>query len=203
MHKMKNGVSVVVCCYNSVKRLPETIEHLGAQKADGIPWEIIVVDNASKDQTNEVAKKLLGQHCSDIMHKVVHESEPGLSFARIKGFEEAQYGIILFVDDDNWLCDTYIETVYDGFSHNPEIGIIGGNGEPVFEIDPPRWFKKYQSNFATGEQVDTGKKDAAQAELIYGAGMAIRKEIHERLKQVGFKSILTDRKGRFAGFWRG
>lgn len=192
---MKNGVSVVVCCYNSEKRLPETLEHLGAQKADDIPWEIIIVDNASKDKTAEVAASLLKEHCKDIAHKVVHEPEPGLSFARTKGVEEAQYEIILFVDDDNWLCDTYIQTVYEGFEHNPEIGIIGGFGEPVFEVEPPAWFAKFESNFATGEQADTGKLGTAQSELIYGAGMAIRKQIHEKLKQVDFVSILTDRKG--------
>lgn len=192
---MENGVSVVVCCYNSEKRLPETIGHLGVQKADNIPWEIIVVDNASKDKTTAVAHELLQTHCNETEHKVVHESQPGLSFARIKGFEEAKYELVLFVDDDNWLCETYVSTVYESFLHNPEIGIIGGNGEAVFEIEPPTWFEKYHSNFATGEQANTGNMDTAEVDLVYGAGFTVRKGIYNRLKEVGFSSILTDRTG--------
>ena len=46
------GVSIVICCHNSAKLLPRTLEHLRAQEVDStIPWEVIVVDNASTDNT--------------------------------------------------------------------------------------------------------------------------------------------------------
>jgi len=57
------GVSVIICCYNSVKRLPVTLAHLKSQVVFGqIPWEVIVIDNASTDRTAEVAKNY-GETC--------------------------------------------------------------------------------------------------------------------------------------------
>lgn len=192
---MKDGVSIVVCCYNSESRLPETIKHLGLQNAQDVNWEIIIVDNASKDNTAKVVETLLKEHCAGIDHKVVYEGTPGLNPARIKGFEEAAYELVLFVDDDNWLCNTYVSTVYEDFRSNPEIGIIGGHGEAEFEVEPSSWFDKFKENFATGEQGDTGDGVTAKVDLVYGAGFTVRKSIYEKLKEVQFTSILTDRVG--------
>ena len=55
---MAEGVSVVICCYNSAERLPRTLTHLAAQRvSEKLPWEVIVIDNASQDKTGEVALK--------------------------------------------------------------------------------------------------------------------------------------------------
>src|SRR6478736_4840376 len=91
------GVSVVVCCYNSVQRLSQTLEHLSRQEVPAhIPWEVIIVDNNSTDGTADFAancwKKL---HCN-ISFRVVQELQPGLSAARRKGFLSAFYDLIIF-----------------------------------------------------------------------------------------------------------
>jgi len=52
------GVSVIICCYNSANKIKNVLKHLEEQKGtELIPWEVIVVDNASSDYTFEVAKK--------------------------------------------------------------------------------------------------------------------------------------------------
>jgi len=52
----KDGISVVICCYNSASRLPATLQHIAEQSLDSeILWEIIIVDNASTDNTAEIA----------------------------------------------------------------------------------------------------------------------------------------------------
>ena len=54
--KTYKGISVIVCCYNSAERLTETIKHLAGQNVPHyIPWELIVVDNASTDNTAEIS----------------------------------------------------------------------------------------------------------------------------------------------------
>ncbi len=56
---ISKGVSVVVCCYNSAPRLPETLMHLFAQIVNpDIKWEIIIINNASTDDTLEVAQAI-------------------------------------------------------------------------------------------------------------------------------------------------
>jgi cellulose synthase/poly-beta-1,6-N-acetylglucosamine synthase-like glycosyltransferase len=58
-HGSNWGVSVVICCYNSSQRLPQTLGHLLAQECEvDLPWEVIVVDNASTDGTAEVARSV-------------------------------------------------------------------------------------------------------------------------------------------------
>ncbi len=53
------NVSIVICCYNSAHRLPETIRHLLAQEIpEGLLWEVIVVDNACTDNTAQVKTRL-------------------------------------------------------------------------------------------------------------------------------------------------
>src|SRR5260221_14664859 len=53
------GVSVVICCYNSAARLPETLKHLARQVVPpSIPWEGILVNKASRDDTTDVAARV-------------------------------------------------------------------------------------------------------------------------------------------------
>ena len=56
---MASGISVIICCYNSSLRLDETLKHLINQKTHGFNWELIVVDNASTDNTEAYARLVL------------------------------------------------------------------------------------------------------------------------------------------------
>lgn len=60
------GISIMICCYNSEKRIVPTLQHLSKLKTDGIAVEIILVNNASTDDTEMVAGKH-GRHCIAIM----------------------------------------------------------------------------------------------------------------------------------------
>ncbi|MBS1550496.1 MAG: glycosyltransferase, partial [Bacteroidetes bacterium] len=121
------GVSVVVCCYNSSKVLPKTLRYLLSQKVpDSVPWEIIIVDNASTDNTSEIAKEILSGSFCKVPFTIVKEPEPGLSAARLKGINTAKYGYIVFCDDDNRLQEDFVKICYDTMESNKEIGVLGG-----------------------------------------------------------------------------
>ena len=52
------GISVVVCCYNSIARIGETLTYLSNQKVPAdVAWEIVLVDNASTDRTADFARE--------------------------------------------------------------------------------------------------------------------------------------------------
>ena len=59
------GISIIICCYNSAKRLHETLKHLALQQvSDTIHWEVILVNNNSTDATTQIALEIwngLGQ----------------------------------------------------------------------------------------------------------------------------------------------
>jgi len=188
---------VVICCYNSSDRLEKTLQHILNQQTHGrLQWEIIVVNNNSSDNTSIVANDILASARQQIPFIIVDEPEPGLSNARRKGYETSKYEYLLLVDDDNWLVSSYIQNVFDLFEELPAVGIIGGWGEPEFEETPPIWFSEFASCYALGQQAEVEEgKTWAECLLVYGAGLAMRMSAYDTLKEAGYSSILSDRKG--------
>ena len=45
----------------------------------------------------------------------IDENRAGLSFAREQGIHKANYDIVLFCDDDNWLDENYVSYVFHNF----------------------------------------------------------------------------------------
>lgn len=191
-----SGISVIICCYNSASHLPETIKHLVRQKVSpNFSIEIIVVDNASTDNTFETAinesKKYDAPH---IVFKVVAESRPGLSNARLKGIEEASYDLAVFCDDDNWLDENYLAIAKSFMDENGNVGIVGGRSEPVIDIPVPFWFATFQDHYAVGVQ-SLFSGDLTVKRLVWGAGMVFRKNVFNNLLSSGFSNLLADRTG--------
>lgn len=189
----QEGISVIVCCYNSGSRLPETLKHLAYQNMyENISWEIIVVNNASTDNTAFIAKKEWDKYeLPNVRFKVVEQNIPGLNNAREKGVEEASYEYLIFCDDDNWLDDRYIQHTFSCFSADKKLGIIGGIGSPIFEKEKPWWFDDFYHGFAVGKQYST----EGYVDCVYGAGMALRKSFLTNKNLTFIPMLLTDRKG--------
>lgn len=196
---MKKGLSVIICCHNSERRLPETIRHLGAQKISGkIPWEIIVVDNNSTDKTVAVAESLWKEiRKSNINLRIVTQKTPGLIFARHKGVKAAKYEYVLFCDDDNWLANNYLSVAYATISRNERMGALGGIGYPVFEgqASPPGWFEQIRTAYALGPQASKTGKVPEHCHL-YGAGMVTLRKLYLDSYPANFPSLLTGRVGK-------
>ncbi|MBV6478199.1 MAG: hypothetical protein HGGPFJEG_00947 [Ignavibacteria bacterium] len=191
---MENGVSVVLCCYNSSKMLPETLEHLCNQNVNPeINWEIIIVNNSSTDETVEIAEKILRQK-SPVAYRIINESRPGLSFARKSGIENAVYAFIIFCDDDNHLNPDYVNVSYEIMSSRQEIGAAGGISESKSRIKLPAWFEEHKQNYSVGKQAEVSGDITNVNIALWGAGMVIRTEAAKYLYSKGFKSMLTDRK---------
>jgi glycosyltransferase involved in cell wall biosynthesis len=112
---MSLGVSIVICCYNSAERLPQTLGFLAAQRLpETTPWEVLVIDNASSDNTAEVATKCW-PISSPAPLRVVREPNPGTGNARFRSFSEARHEILVFLDDDNWIDETWVARAINFF----------------------------------------------------------------------------------------
>ena len=194
MDQNNNGISVVICCYNSAKRLPETLKHLALQNVpEEIKWEVILVDNGSSDQTAETAGKLWKEYRGPVSLRIVEEFTPGTAAARDRGIKESCFEYILFVDDDNWLDSEYLKNSWYILEENDQIGALAGKGVPVFEAPPPEWFSRYAHYFAVGPQAPENGKIAEPVKCAYSAGMLIRKSAWMRILEAGFKSIVRGR----------
>ncbi|TXH53495.1 MAG: glycosyltransferase family 2 protein [Bacteroidia bacterium] len=171
MSLLPKGISVIICCYNSATRLPATLQHLADQQVpDNIHWEIILVNNASTDDTETVAYqewKRLGQ---PVPIRIIYEAQPGIDKARRAGAHLAAYCWIVFCDDDNWLYPDYITSAFHLLKKNPDIGLIGGQGEPVADVQIPDWFEALSGHYAACS-LGNVKIDLTN-HGIWGAGMS-------------------------------
>lgn len=184
-----NGISVIVCCYNSEKLLTNTLNHLINQKlAQAFGYEIIIVNNNSSDNTVITANAILSSSPIPIDFSIINESNPGLAHARKTGVQKAKFTYVLFCDDDNWLAPDYIGLAYNTMEADAKLAAVGGLGTPVFETSKPEWFDTYAFAYATGTQ-----EGNLSIHLLFGAGIVIRKQILIDLFKVNFESILTGR----------
>ena len=191
------GISVIICCYNSALLLPETLRHLASQKIEPeIFWEVIIVDNLSLDETSVVSLKEWAKYeLANVKMRVVSEVNAGLSNARKKGIEEAQFDYVLFCDDDNWLNNDYLQIAYNIIDGNKEIGAVGGQSEAVLESgELPIWWQELQAGYAVGRQCKNSG-NIAPHKFLWGAGMMARKNLLKIIFDEQFPLLLSDRKG--------
>jgi glycosyltransferase involved in cell wall biosynthesis len=194
--KMSNkGLSIILCCYNSVNRLHKTLQALSKQNIhSSIATEIILVDNNSTDATSLVSQELWKTFGNSFPLYVVLENEPGLAHARQKGINTASYQYILFCDDDNWLYPNYAQGIYDILDSDTAIAACGGRGNAVFESAEPAWFKHYAEAFATGPQDIT--KEHGSITCLYGAGIGVNKKHLQQLHACGHQAFFKGRTGK-------
>lgn len=190
------GVSVVICCHNSSALLPRTLECLTQQIVD-VPWEVVIVDNASTDQTSSVARRLWPQGLP-VSLRVVQEPQLGLAYARVRGITEARYEFLTFVDDDNWLEPNWIQTTYEVMLDHPEIGALGGIIEPEFENGRPSWFGPVAYLYATGPS-GAPAGDVTERHMLCGAGLNVRQSALRDIGEKGFRPISVGRAGNSLG----
>ena len=173
----------IVCTYNRVPFIQETIESILLHCAPKTNYELLVIDNNSTDGTAEVVKPFL----QNPVVRYVLETEQGLSHARNRGIQEAKNEILIFVDDDIDLDAHYLEVCERLFA-NPDMNIVGGKVLP-FNATVPEWLpKKY---FYLASMFDLG--DEAQAtDKLMGANYALRKTVAER---IGWYNPELGRKG--------
>jgi hypothetical protein len=89
--------SVVIATYNRARDLRDTLQSLAGLDADG-PWEVIVVDNNSPDDTRQVVASMAAGFPVELRY--VFEREQGRSPALNAGIRAARGRIIATTDDD-------------------------------------------------------------------------------------------------------
>jgi glycosyltransferase involved in cell wall biosynthesis len=192
MRILQPGVSVLICTHNGARNLPATLAHLsGQQVRPSVPWEIILISNASTDDTVEVAGQLRDGFPAGIPFQVVLEDQPGKDRAVDRGLALAQYQFVLICDDDNRLCESYVQRAFDVMIANPVIGMLGGKGIPVFESTPPAWFGDVANYYAVGPQNQESGEVTTSKGFLWGAGAVINLNAYHRLLGNGFERIIT------------
>lgn len=101
------AISVIVPVYNVELYVGRCLDSLNAQLGV-IPTEIIVVDDGSTDESG----RIVDDYRSDSRFRVVHQCNQGFSGARNTGLELARGRYICFVDSDDYVEPTFLQTMY-------------------------------------------------------------------------------------------
>lgn len=101
-------VSVIIACYNLAQFLPETVASVIAQTYE--KWEIIIVNDGSKDNTSEVAQQLISTYFNKKI-RLVEKPNGGPASARNAGIRVSKGEYILSLDADDKLSSTGIESL--------------------------------------------------------------------------------------------
>lgn len=113
-------LSIIIPHLNEPGDLRRCLDSLEAQKEDGIPFEIIVVDNGSSEPPETVCAAFPGV-------RLEHEPVPGPGPARNRGVLAARAELLAFIDADCAAQAGWVRAIVDFFGHNPRVGFIGGD----------------------------------------------------------------------------
>ena len=92
-------ITVALCTHNHADRLSRTLADLGKVTPPSSPWEILLVDNASTDETPTLLADSAWRP-EGVPVRIVREQRLGLSNARNRAIRESRGKYLLFVDDD-------------------------------------------------------------------------------------------------------
>lgn len=176
-------MSVVVCTYNRAESLRDTLRALKNQHIpNGLDFEIIVVDNNSRDRTKETVAE--ETHQSPLLIRYVFEPKQGISYARNHGILEAKGDLIAFVDDDTVPASNWIESLLRGFEEFTA-DCVGGPVLPIWTQEPPAWLKDPKLQFGMLALLDRGNQPVMagknDSNFVLGGNSAYRKSLFDEL----------------------
>jgi glycosyltransferase involved in cell wall biosynthesis len=166
----KLRVSLVIPAYNEEAHLAECLQAIAKQTVK--PFEVIVVDNNSTDQTTVIAR-------SYPFTRVISEKQQGIVFARNTGFDAATGDVIARLDADVIASPDWIARVQSNFDHGitaltglaraPLIGLYDGQhwGESCYWMRLYLWW----SDAYFGVRI------------LCGANLALRRDAWLRIRQ--------------------
>jgi glycosyltransferase involved in cell wall biosynthesis len=169
-------LSVIVCTRNRSRLLAEACGAILAVDSPGEPWELLIIDNGSTDDTLDIAHQVAAE---DARVRVEVEERLGLSNARNAGIRHARGELLLFVDDDAFPAPGWLVGLAKALRLE-DVLAAGGPVEPRFAGELPEWFGPTYRPYVTVWDLGPELVDLHYNEYPRGANMGFRRETFER-----------------------
>jgi glucosyl-dolichyl phosphate glucuronosyltransferase len=184
----KKMLSVIIPTYNRSNLLRETLDSIINQDLNKSEYEVIIINNGSTDDTENVIKNFKKKSSNISSHIQLKQ---GLHEGRNLGYKVSKGDVLVYCDDDIEAFPTWLSSIKESFEDN-QVALVGGNNIPKFVIDPPLWLKKEWENKSLFKNIKIMpqlsliyygeiKKDIDPA-LVWGCNFSVRKKI---IKEIG------------------
>ena len=181
-------ISVVVPTCDRQVPLIKCIESI---RANNYPeYEIIIVDQSSKDGLAGQIRTLFNNDQKIIY---LNSDVKCSSDSRNRGWQKAKGEIIAFTDDDAMVGERWLEAYAEAFNQgDPNVGMVGGRVEPVFEIPRPGWLPPEKDyllpSFDAGQEVKPFPKESLPMGVNFALKRSALKESGGFDTRLGLKS---------------
>jgi glycosyltransferase involved in cell wall biosynthesis len=166
--------SVIITTFNRAHTLEKCLETLCDQNYPKEDYEILVVNNNSSDDTEDVVFDFIEQHPeTDIKYYFVPRS--GQVYARQIGILAAKNEVLSFTDDDGLLVPDWLAEVTKVFNMSDEIVGVAGKIDIQWDKTPPEWVRNYEEQLG---KLDYGDKEKYEVGLYMNAGnLHVKKDV--------------------------
>ena len=174
----KPTITAVVCTMGSRSFHTKTVASLQKQSIDHQQYEILVVLNHPNTSRlvsfSSYLEKVVGAH---EQLRVVQETQPGLSFARNRGIEEARGQYVAYIDDDACASPQWLERIVDAFERDGDIAAVGGDIDPLWGKKKPDWISPPMYTYFSCKRFASEAMYMPKGSYFFGANMAFTKKL--------------------------
>ncbi len=184
-------LSIIICTYNRAQYIGETLRRL-ANNHYNEKWELLLIDNNSTDSTASICNTFATQYPA-VPFRYLVETQQGLSYARNRGIQEAKGNWLVFLDDDAFVGENYLDCLSQYIQEIPQLDAFGGRIYPLFEDGiVPSWLGKWSASWLSA--IDKGDKVCLfTKDYPIGANMGFSKRIAD---QCGLFNTSLGRSGK-------
>lgn len=173
-------LSVILCTYNRARTLRAALGSIAASQVPrGVDWEVLVIDNNSRDKTRE----LVEEYCVRFpqVFRYIFEARQGKSYALNTGLREASGDVIAFMDDDVSVDPTWLQNLTEPLQGGAYMGAGGMICAPK-EVMLPPWISVTGRCSLAGVLAlfDRGPVRIELTDPPYGTNMAFRREMFDK-----------------------
>jgi glucosyl-dolichyl phosphate glucuronosyltransferase len=189
---MEVKISVIICTYNREDYIGESMQSLVLQDFSRDDYEVLVVNNNSKDDTEKICRQFIDTHPGFHFY-YFNESEQGSTPARNTGARHARGELLIFMDDDAVAEKEFLKNAWKFYSSNPEIKGFGGRIIPRYIPKEPAWMSKYVSSLVGNFDYAGEVVEFAPNRYPLESNMAVTRKVFEEVN--GFSRALPGVKG--------
>ena len=162
-------ISVIIACYNAADTLAVQLEALANQQQWLEPWEVIISDNGSTDESIEVARRF--QPKLPNLRIVDSSQRQGSAHARNVAVENATGSALAFCDADDEVDSRWLVAMGEALA---QYDVVGG------QID----YEKFNQESVITKKSDSWKNGFSSSQFMpHGAtcNLGVKRSAHEAI----------------------